>query len=103
MSIQVKELKDDAIIAIKVNKAYYLMVKDLSLYLFKHIEVKDKTEYIKEIMAKEYKNLDPLQRALFTTILLLMEIEKESKINDLYIDKTILEPGDAGYIAPIID
>ena len=29
MAVKLKELKDDAIIDIKVNKAYYLMVKSL--------------------------------------------------------------------------
>ena len=37
MAIKVKEMKDDALIDVKVNKTYYLMVKALSFYLFNQI------------------------------------------------------------------
>ena len=44
MAIKVKEIKDDAIIDIKVNKAYYLMVKATSLYLFKQMPEENREE-----------------------------------------------------------
>lgn len=103
MAIKVKELKDDAIISIKVNKAFYLMTKSVLFYLFTSINTQDKEQYIKEAMTKEYKDLDDVQRSFHTIGLLLAEIEKEAKANELYTEKEILQPGDEGYIEPKID
>jgi SepF-like predicted cell division protein (DUF552 family) len=100
MPIKVKELKDDAIIEIKVNKAFYLMVKAILLNLINNITVEDKDTYIKESMTKEYKDLDETQRSFYTTGLLLAEIEKVAKDNNLYQEKEILQPGDEGYVEP---
>jgi hypothetical protein len=103
MPIKVKELRDDAIIEVKVNKAFYLMVKAILLNLINNITVEDKDAYIKESMTKEYKDLDENQRSFYTTALLLAEIEKVAKDNNLYQEKEILEPGDDGYVAPKLD
>ena len=103
MAIKVKEMKDDAIVEIKVNKNYYLMVKALSFYLFTQIKVENKDEYIKQIMTTEYKDLDDLQRSFYTTALLLAEIEKTTTDKNLYDEKEVLEPGDEGYVAPTLD
>jgi hypothetical protein len=103
MPIKVKELRDDAIIEVKVNKAFYLMVKAILLNLINNITVEDKDAYIKESMTKEYKDLDENQRSFYTTALLLAEIEKVAKDNNLYQEKEILEPGDEGYVAPKLD
>ena len=100
MPIKVKELKDDAIIEIKVNKAFYLMVKAILLNLINNITVEDKDAYIKESMTKEYKDLDETQRSFYTTGLLLAEIEKVAKDNNLFQEKEILQPGDEGYVEP---
>jgi SepF-like predicted cell division protein (DUF552 family) len=100
MPIKVKELKDDAIIEIKVNKAFYLMVKAILLNLINNITVEDKDTYIKESMTKEYKDLDETQRSFYTTGLLLAEIEKVAKDNNLFQEKEILQPGDEGYVEP---
>ena len=53
----IKEIKDDAVINIQVNKSYYLMVKALSLQLFANVTVEDKDAYLKELLTKEYKDL----------------------------------------------
>ena len=71
MAIKVKEIKDDAIINIKVNKAYYLMVKATSLYIFKQMPEENREEYLKNSLTKEYKDLDEIQRAFRTITLLL--------------------------------
>ena len=49
MAINVKELKDDAIVEIKVNKGYYLMTKALSYFLFQTItDDKEREESLKK-------------------------------------------------------
>jgi len=101
--VKVKELKDDAILDIKVNKNYYLMVKALSFYLFNQIKVDNKEEYIREIVTGQYDKLDDLQKSFYTIALLLAEIEKTATTNNLYEEKEILEPGDEGYVAPTQD
>ena len=100
MAIKVKEIKDDAIIQVTVNKSYYLMVKAVSFYLFTKVESEDKDTYLKDLMTKEYKDLDQLQQSIYTLILLLAEIEKQATENNLFIEKEISEPGDPDYIEP---
>ena len=100
MAIKVKELKDDAIIEVKVNKTYYLMVKAILLHLVNNITAEDKDAYIKEAITKEYKDLDEAQRAFYTISLLLAEIEQTAKNKELFVEKEVLEPGDEEYVAP---
>jgi hypothetical protein len=103
MAIKVKEIKDDAIIDIKVNKAYYLMVKATSLYIFKQMPEENREEYLKNSLTKEYKDLDEIQRAFRTITLLLSEIEQSASDQNLFDEKEVLEPGDKGYKAPSLD
>jgi len=103
MAIKVKELKDDSIIEVKVNKNYYLMVKSVLLHLVGTITAEDKDAYIKEAISKEYKDLDETQRSFYTLSLLLAEIEKVAKDKELFVEKEVLEPSDEGYVAPKID
>jgi hypothetical protein len=103
MAIKVKEIKDDAIIDIKVNKAYYLMVKATSLYIFKQMPEENREEYLKNSLTKEYKDLDEVQRAFRTITLLLSEIEQSASDQNLFDEKEVLEPGDKGYKAPSLD
>ena len=85
----IKEIKDDAVINIQVNKTYYMMVKALSLQLFINVDVEDKDQYLKDLLSKEYKDLDDHQRSLYTVILLLAEIETQATKQDLYEEKEI--------------
>ena len=103
MAIKVKEIKDDAIIDIKVNKAYYLMVKATSLYIFKQMPEENREQYLKDSLTKEYKDLDEIQRAFRTITLLLSEIEQSASDQNLFDEKEVLEPGDKGYKAPSLD
>jgi hypothetical protein len=103
MAIKVKEIKDDAIIDIKVNKAYYLMVKATSLYIFKQMPEENREQYLKDSLTKEYKDLDEVQRAFRTITLLLSEIEQSASDQNLFDEKEVLEPGDKGYKAPSLD
>lgn len=100
MAIKVKELKEDALVTVTVNKAYYLMVKAVLLHLFKLMDVEDKEAYLKDAVNKAYKDLDELQRSFHTITLLLAEIEKTAKDKELYDEKEVLEPGDEGYVSP---
>ena len=90
----IKEIKDDAVINIQVNKSYYLMVKALSLQLFVSVTVEDKDAYLKELLTKEYKDLDEHQRSIFTIILLLAEIETQATKQNLYEEKEINDPSE---------
>ena len=102
--IKAKELKDDAILDIKVNKSYYLMAKAASFTILQQMNVVEKgEEYFKSIMTQKYEDLDDLQRAFYTIILLLAEIEKKATNENLYNEKEILEPGDEGYVEPTLD
>jgi hypothetical protein len=101
MPINVKEIKNDAIISIKVNKNFYMMSKALSFYLYQRInEQPDNENYLKDIMSKTYEELDDLQKSFYTVALLLAEIEKNAKELNLYDEKEILVPGDKGYVNP---
>jgi hypothetical protein len=99
--IKVKELKDDALLDVKVNKSFYLMAKAASFTLLQSMGIADKgEEYFKDIMTKKYEDLDQMQRAFYTMVLLLAEIERQATVNNLYNEKEILEPGDEGYVEP---
>jgi hypothetical protein len=41
-----------------------------------------------------------MQRAFYTIVLLLAEIERQATANNLYQEKEVLEPGDEGYVEP---
>lgn len=99
--IKVKELKDDVLIDVKVNKSFYLMIKAASFIVLQQIGISERDEnYLKDIMLKSYEELDDLQRTFYTLVLILAEIERQATINNLYVEKEILEPNDEGYVAP---
>tara|TARA_R100000734_G_C3228416_1_gene37357 strand:- start:237 stop:545 length:309 start_codon:yes stop_codon:yes gene_type:complete len=99
--IKVKEMKEDALLEIKVNKAFYLMSKNVSLYLFKQFpEDEKREESLKKIIEGKYEDLNELERSFYTLTLLLAEMEEQAKNNNLYEEKEILQPGDEGYVAP---
>ena len=102
--IKVKDLKEDALIEIKVNKAFYLMSKNVSFYLFKQLPEEDekREETLKKIMESKYEDLNELERSFYTVTLLLAEIETQAKNNNLYNEKEILEEGDKGYVPPTV-
>jgi hypothetical protein len=101
MAVTVKELKDDAIVEIKVNKSFYLMTKALSYFLFQTIkDDNEREESLKKIMTGKYEDMNDFERSFYTVTLLLAEIEKQAQDNKLYEEKEILEPGDDGYVEP---
>ena len=100
MAIKTKELKDDAIVSIQVNKNFYLMTKAVAFYLYNQMPKEGTEEYIKACITKQYQDLDDLQRSFYTVALLLAEIETQAKATDQYEEKEILQPGDEGYVEP---
>ena len=101
MAIKVKELKDDALINIQLNKSYYLMAKSDYFYILKQLNVQEKGDaYFKEIITKNYEDLNDAERTFYTLILLLAEIEQQAQQANLYNEKEILEPGDPDYVEP---
>ena len=103
--LKVKELKEDAMMDIKVNRSFYLMAKAASFTILQSMgiqEMKNGDEYFKKVMNEKYEDLDDTQRAFYTIILLLAEIEKQATENNLYVEKEILEPEDEGYVEPKI-
>ena len=102
--IKAKELKDDAILDVKVNKSYYMMAKAASFSILKSMNVPEKgDEYLKDVMTKKYEELDEMQRAFYTIVLLLAEVERQATELNMFTEKDILEPGDEGYVAPTLD
>lgn len=102
--IKAKELQDDAILDVKVNKSYYMMAKAASFAILKSMNVPEKgDEYLKDVMTKKYEELDEMQRAFYTIVLLLAEVERQATEHNMFTEKEILEPGDEGYVAPTQD
>lgn len=103
MAVKVKELKDDAIIEVKVNKSYYFMVKEALHFLFNAIpDDKQRAEAFMKLPEMEYHNMQPIQRAFFTLSLLIAEMERSATEGNMYQEKEVLEPGDEGYVEPTI-
>lgn len=103
MAIKVKELKDDIILDVKVNKAYYMMLKSTLFYLFQQQSDEAlREESLKRIMTGKYEDMNDLERSFYTVTIMLAEIEKVAKEKDAYDEKEVLEPGDEGYIAPTL-
>ena len=87
-TVKVKELKDDIIVNVPVNKTYYLMVKAVLYDLFsKLIEKGANEESIQGMLKKEYNELTQDERSFFTVTLLLAEIEKQAIENNLFEEK----------------
>jgi hypothetical protein len=100
MAIKVKELKDDALVDVKISKNYYMMLKATLYYLFSSIEESERENRITTIKDKKYVDMDQFERSFYTLTLLIAEIEKIALEQDLYEEKKILEPTDEGYIPP---
>ena len=102
MSVKVKELKDDAILDIQVNKGYYLMLKSTLFFIFQNLAPDDvkREESLIRIKDGKYEEMNEFERSFYTISLMLAEIEKKAVDSDNIVEKEILEPGDEGYVAP---
>jgi hypothetical protein len=103
MAIKVKELKDDALLDVKVNKNYYMMLKNVLAYMFNgQPDGPEKEESFKKIMEGKYPDMNEFERSFYTITLMVAEIEKMATETNQYEEKEILEPGDEGYVEPVI-
>mgnify|MGYP003649065362 CR=1 FL=1 len=96
MSVKVKELKDDAIIEVKVNKNFYLMLKAAMFYIFKQ-ETDDakKEELIKKVISKDPNPEYTEQESAFKTMMLILaEIERVAIRDDQMMEREIPTPTD---------
>lgn len=94
--ITVKEIKDDALISIQVNKSFYFMVKSVLFYLFKDSDNTDdkKEELLKGLMNKDYQSMTHWEQSFYTLTLLLAEIERQAVENDQFSDVQVDVPDD---------
>lgn len=102
MAVKVKEIKDNALIDIKVNKNFYLMSKDALYTIFKHLlKNESEKENLQNILTKQFNELSDFERAFYTMTLLTSEIEKQVQDNpELYNEREVPEPGDPNYVEP---
>jgi len=102
MAVKVKEIKDDALMDIKVNKNFYLMSKDTLYTIFRHLlKNESEQENLQNILTKDFSKLSDFERAFYTVTLLVSEIEKQVQGNpELYTEKEVPEPGDPDYVEP---
>jgi hypothetical protein len=92
MGEKVKEIKDNAIIEIKINKTFYLMLKKTLMYIFKQELDNDKiTELIKKVTDKNSDNEPHTEQefAFKTIFLLLAEIEAQADKTNQFDEKDI--------------
>jgi len=89
---KIKEMKDDVILDIKVNKSFYLMSKAALMTLLMDIKEdasKDFEVFIKTVVSKEYKDMSDKEKAFYTLTLLVGEIEKQAIEKNAYDEKEI--------------
>jgi hypothetical protein len=105
MAVKTRELKDDILLDIKVNKTFYFMLKSSLFYLFQSAPgtPEEKAETFKKISKTEYKDLNEFERTFYTISLILAEIERLANATGGYVEGEILEPGDEGYVAPTVE
>jgi hypothetical protein len=104
MPLNIKSMKSDATFDIKVNTNFYLMIKETTLYVFQsEKDSKIITESLKNIKEKQYNELSPYEKAVYTLSVLISEMERIATITELIDDNSILQPGDEGYIEPSED
>lgn len=92
-SVKTRELKDDAILDIKVNKTFYLMSKAALFNSFTGLHNSDvkADEFVKSIVSKEYKDMNDAERTFYTLTLLVGEIEKQATETKSFIEKEMSE------------
>ena len=91
MSVKVKELKDDAIIEVKVNKNFYLMLKAAMFYIFtRETDDAKKEELIKKVLSKDPNPQFNEQESAFRTLMLILaEIERVAIAEDKMVEREI--------------
>ena len=90
-SQKVKELKDDAIVDVQINKTFYQMCKASLFVVFKKLFVNSNNpdEFVKKLLSKQYIDMTDDERIFYTFTLIIGEVEKQAKDKDLFIDKEV--------------
>ena len=91
-SFKAQELKDNAVLDIKVNKTFYMMAKASLFTLFKEVHDVSKgspKEFISNLTSKPYLKLNEKEKIFYTLTLLIGEIERQASEKDLFIEKEI--------------
>ena len=91
-SIKVKEIKDDAVMNIQVNKSFYMMCKAALLVAFRDshsIEKGNAEDFIKSVTTKPYNELNDQERLFHTLSLIVAEIERQADITDQLVEKDV--------------
>jgi len=92
-SVKTRELKDDAILNVKVNKTFYLMAKASLFHSFTGLHNSDMKadEFVKSIVSKKYEEMTDSERTFYTFTLLVGEIEKQATETKSFIEKEMSE------------
>ncbi len=94
MAIKVKELKDDVLIDVKVNKSFYMMLKGTIYYLFNQIEdAQKREEALKNVMNNKYEDMTAYERSFYTLTLIIAEIERVAAEQNMYKEPGSHQPG----------
>ena len=92
--IKSRQLKDDAILNIKVNKTFYLMSKSALFEIFRGLYTNKKIsseEFVKSITSKKYENMNNNERTFYTLSLLVGEIQKQALETKAFIETEFTE------------
>lgn len=90
MGIKVKEIQDDAIIEIKVNKNFYLMLKGAMFYIFKQETDNQKKEaMVKKVLDQDMTDFTELEAAFKTLTLIVAEIERVASDQNKMVEKEV--------------
>jgi hypothetical protein len=102
MPVKVKEIKDGAEATIKVNKNFYIMCKNILLFLFQEYAPGDETrqESLERIMKGKYEEMSDFEKSFFTVSILIGEMEKNFVESKQVQENEIPVPGDPDYIEP---
>lgn len=94
--VTVKEIKDDALVSVEMNKSFYFMLKNSLFYLFKNSpDAEQKEKALADLMKKEYKDMTHWEQSFYTLTLLLAEIEKQATEKNLFADVEVELPDDS--------
>jgi hypothetical protein len=105
MAIKVKKLKDDAVIKIEISKNFYDLIKASLYYVFTLEKDEAKKEEIlrKSITQEIYTPLNEYELTFKTLIHIIAEIERVAAMEGQFVEESILEPGDEGFVEPTQD
>jgi hypothetical protein len=94
--VTVKEIKDDAIVSVEMNKSFYFMLKGTLFYLFKNFpDGEGKEEVLSKLMNKPFNDMTHWEQSFYTLTLLLAEIEKQATEKNLFEETEVDAPGDS--------